>query len=402
MILACWPVMDLQVAIEPLGYALLVTVSTLWSVLGVLALARVRLRKRDPHAGHDRHERVSVLKPLCGVDQALHENLRSFFEQDHPNYELVFGIQDPSDPALGVARALKLQYPQVPCCIVVHEGRGMNPKVTNLRAMLTAVQSDLVAISDSNIRVSRSWLRELCGELAEPGTGLVFNPIAGVGELSLGGTLENLQLNSLVAAGTAVPTELFHHPAVIGKSLLLRLSVFEGLGGFESLACVLAEDYVMGRMFGAAGYRVRMAQQPVGNVSQRTSLRALMLRQLRWCMLRVRLQPLAYALEPLTSPFAVALLAPALGVALPPMLLWAALLVSVRDACLWWLLRGPTGLWRALPLAPLRDLLACVAWALAPWLRHVSWRGHRLRLSSGTRLYTERPLPQHGLLTVES
>ena len=86
-------------------YPVAAGVSTLWSVLAVVALARVRRRRSSVTATSSR-ERVSVLKPLCGVDPSLEVNLRSFFAQDHSDYELVFGVQDPSDAALAIARKL--------------------------------------------------------------------------------------------------------------------------------------------------------------------------------------------------------------------------------------------------------------------------------------------------------
>jgi ceramide glucosyltransferase len=301
-----------------------------------------------------------------------------------------------------VARTLKAEHPAVACRIVVHDGRGTNPKVANLRAMLAGVRHDLVVVSDSNVAVDPEWLGELVAELEHEDAGLVFNPIAGVGERTLGATLENLQLCGPVSAGMALPTELFGHPTVVGKSMLFRRSVFERLGGFESVANVLAEDYVMGRMFSAAGYAVRLARRPVRSVSQSTSVRAFFARQVRWAMMRARLQPLLYSLEPLTSPLQCALLATLFGIAPGRLILPALLATLLRDALLFSALRGPRGLLRALPVLPLRELLMLGAWASAPFHKHVRWRGHRLRLSAGTRLYAEQPIAPPKLLRIES
>jgi ceramide glucosyltransferase len=237
--------------------------------------------------------------------------------------------------------------------------------------------------------------------MAQPGVGLVFNLIAGVGERTLGATLENLELNGPIAAGMAVPTELLDHPAVVGKSMLFRRSAFDRLGGFESVASVLAEDYVIGRAFRAAGHAVRLAPTPVCNVSQTTAVRTFFARQLRWAMLRLRLQPFAYLLEPLTRPMLVALCAPLAGLPLGPALVVGFSLTLMRDGAIWWLLRGPVGMLPAMLLLPLRDALMLAAWLGAPWFRHVRWRGRRLRLSAGTRLYAERPLLAQTLLRIE-
>jgi hypothetical protein len=110
--------------------------------------------------------------------------------------------------------------------------------------------------------------------------------------------------------------------------------------------------------------------------------------------MRFRIKPLTYPLELLSIPLAVALLAPLIGVSGPWPLIWALALGMGRDAIQWLRLRGPMGLLRALPLSPLKDLMLIFVWAAAPFMRHVSWRSNRVRVSAGTRLYTESPMNQ--------
>lgn len=371
----------------PLLYLAVAAVSTLWALGGLLAVWRVTRRVAPPALAPTA---VSVLKPLCGVDPDLERNLEGFFVQDHPDFELVFGAQG-ADPALDLVRRLRDRHPTVPCRIVVHDGgRGLNPKVGNLRAMLTAARHDVVLISDSNIAAPPDYLRRMADELAEPGVGLVTSLFAGAGERNLGATLESLHLNGAIAGGIALPAESFDLPVAVGKSMMFRASALARLGGLESVAHVLAEDYVIGRMFDAAGYRVRLASQPVRNVVGTTTVGAFVRRHVRWGMIRVRLVPLAFLAEPATIPLAVALAAPLFGVALLPALAWAAAITIVRDAGQWVALRGPAGLGRALPLFPLRDALVLLAWVLAPLRRHVKWRGARVLVSAGTRLFAER------------
>src|SRR4051794_21122847 len=140
--------------VQPVLGALLVLITTIWVVMGPLVLWRVRRRARAViHAGND-SEAVSVLKPVAGIDDGLENNLRTFFEQDYPRYEIVFGVQGEEDPALDLVRRLMREHPGVDARVVVHDGGcGINPKVSNLRAMLTAARHDLMVVSDSNIRV---------------------------------------------------------------------------------------------------------------------------------------------------------------------------------------------------------------------------------------------------------
>jgi ceramide glucosyltransferase len=342
--------------------------------------------RRGARARVDAAPPVSVLKPLCGADDALEANLETFFRQRYPRFELVFGVVG-DDPAAAVVRRLLARHPEVPARLVVHDGRrGLNPKVANLRGILAAGAHDLVVISDSNIAVAPDYLAEMVAQMG-PGVGIVTSLFAGVGERSFGATLENLHLNGPIAASVAASQAFAGHAVVVGKSVLFRRSLFEELGGMESLATVLAEDYVMGRMFKEAGYRVRLSPHVIQNVVADASVRRFLDRQMRWGLLRSRLKPLWYPFEPLLSPLAVAILAALLGMDGPEPFFWAGALTLFRDAACWIRLRGVGGLAQAAPLGLLKDALALCASAAAPFRRSVAWRGTRLRVSAGTRLY---------------
>jgi ceramide glucosyltransferase len=298
----------------------------------------------------------------------------------------VFGIQNPNDPAVAIVGALRQRYPDVCCKLVLHEGGGgINPKVDNLLGMLPFAEHDLLLVSDSNVRAPRHYLGEMVDTLLErERTGLVTNLFAGTGENTLGASLENVQLNGFCAAGAALPTTL-GDALVVGKSMLLSRSVFEKLGGFARVANVLAEDFVIGKMFQHAGFKVRIAPTVLENVTASMSIRAFMQRHLRWSMLRWRLRPLAALLEPITSPLALLPLAiVALGTA---GVTWALCMLALRDVGGWIALRGFKRAWLAALLSPLRELCMLIVWVRAPFKRHVVWRGHRVRLGAGTLLF---------------
>jgi len=195
-----------------------------------------------------------------------------------------------------------------------------------------------------------------------------------------------VQLNGAVAGGIASSEILSGgHALLVGKSMMFRRSQFERLGGMESLASVLAEDYVMGRMFNEAGFEVRVCADAVRNVSVQTSLKGFLARQLRWSLLRSKIKPLAYPFEILINPSAVAGLALLAGAG-PWVLAWALLLTLARDGAQWLRLRGPSGIAAVLLGVP-KDLLMLAVWAVAPFLSTIEWRGHKLRVSAGTRVY---------------
>jgi ceramide glucosyltransferase len=358
--------------------------ATLW-ILGGLAALWLTTRRKAELAAKPRA--VSVLKPLCGKDAELERNLESFFEQDQPELELVFGVVDANDPALAVVEQVRARYPRVPCQVVVHDGAGaLNPKVNNLVGLLPRARHDLLLISDSNVRAPRHYVREMASLYDERGAGVVTNLFAGAGENSFGSALESVELAGFVAAGVAMPT-LLGDPLLVGKSVLFSRERLEQLGGLERLSDVLAEDFVLGKTFAHAGEKLVLAPTVLSNVTANLSLRAALARRLRWSMLRFRLRPTAVALEPLTNPIA---LIPLGWLVLGPWALaWAALVICLRDAGGWWLLRGAHRLWLPLLLGVPRDLFSLAIWAIAPLKHHVSWRGRRFRLGAGTLLYSE-------------
>jgi ceramide glucosyltransferase len=371
----------------------LLAVTTTWTVLGLVGL--VRTTRRSPRRPDS--SSVSVLKPLSGADEDLEANLESFFVQDHPSYELVFGVQDPHDPAVPIVRRLIAAHPEIKAKLVLHSGtRANNPKIANLGGMLPHARGELILISDSNIRAPSGYLSDLVRTMGpvEDRVGLVSNLFAGTGEETLGAAIESVQINGFIASGVVTPAML-GSPVVVGKSMLMRRSVFARIGGLSSVADVLAEDYVIGKMFQHAGWRVVLAPTVLENVNRRATVSTFWKRHLRWSMLRIRLEPVAFALEPLASP--LAMLPIALATFGPWAVAWALGIIVLRDVAGWIRLRGLERVWLPVVLAPVREVLILAIWASTPFRKHVSWRGHRVRLGAGTRAYAPDPASEESL-----
>jgi hypothetical protein len=243
---------------HPAIAATLVAACSLWNAAGLVALLSAT-RTRTLADARARPAAVTVLKPLNGADTGLRANLESFFAQDHPEFELIFGVTNPHDSALRIVAELRADFPNVNVQVIVHEGgSALNPKVNNLLGMLPYATHDLVLISDSNVHAPGHYVSELARFHASTRAGIVTNLFAGTAENTLGSALENVQLNGFCAAGSALPT-LSGDAAVIGKSTLFSRAALERLGGLSRLACVLAEDFILGKMFENAGLRVVFA-----------------------------------------------------------------------------------------------------------------------------------------------
>lgn len=369
---------------------LLLAAGSLGATFTLQWAARTKLKLRAARRRRTYHPPISVLKPLCGVDEALYENLVSFARQRYPEFELVFGIADPSDPALAIVQRVRAEYPGVPIRTVVHgeEDPVANPKVISLLHAMRIARYEYVLVSDSNVRVEPDYLEQLGAEMADPGVGLVSNSIVAHGGRSLGAKCENLHLNTFVFGGVCI-ADLGDRPCVVGKSMLMRRSELAELGGFESMRDILAEDYVLGQRYHEAGYRVVLSCHAINTVNNDLTLGRFLARHMRWAQLRrwcalgpYCSEPLLYAAPWLTAPLLVQESISSSG--------WvyaAAMLLRIGSDGV--LARRVTGSWPsfgALLLIPMKDTLLLGVWAIALCRRNVYWRGHRLRIGPGTRL----------------
>jgi ceramide glucosyltransferase len=334
---------------------------------------------------------ITVLKPLCGVDEGLYENLLSIVRQRYSAFEVVFGVVDARDPALPVVHRLMREHPEVPMRLLVRpaSANAANPKIANLLNMLQAASHEHILISDSNVRVSPEYLNELASHVAEPGVGLVSNLIVGGGDESLGARLENLHFNTFIA-GSVCMGDFVGRACVIGKSMLMRRSELDALGGLASMRDVLAEDYVLGERYAEAGHRVVLCKHAVLAHNQHLPLRRFVSRHLRWAQLRRWAALDAFLCEPLlyASPL---LVAPALyaGTGATGTAALCALLVTLRvgsDALLARAIAGRMPSLSALVLIPAKDFVLLAIWCVALWKRRVEWRGTHLAIGAGTRV----------------
>ncbi len=337
---------------------------------------------------------VSVLKPLKGVDDGLYENLAALARQDYPAFEILFCAEDADDPALEIAYQVSRDFPGVP--IRVLSGAvddGLNPKVRILRRLLPVCRHEWILVSDSNVRPGPEYLRSLVACQEETGAALVHSVLGAMGERSLGARLENLQMNGWVAASIAF-CDAGEHPCVIGKSMLMTRSGLRGVGGLEVVKDILAEDYVLGSLFHAQGQVVALSPYVLDVVSGARDLGVFFNRHVRWGQMRRRIAPAFYLGELLVNP--LPFFAGLAVIGGPEFAALAALGMALK-----WSLEAiaytrltPQSSKASLLLLPLKDLLMPLIWAAGGLRTQVSWRGNRMRVGAGSRLY---PLGSEGL-----
>src|ERR1700678_3443508 len=91
---------------------------------------------------------VSILKPLKGTDPEIYESFRSYCLQDYPEYEIIFGVNDPNDPAIDSVRELQREFPDRRIQLLVSSNiLGANVKVSNLAQMLAEAHYDYLIVN---------------------------------------------------------------------------------------------------------------------------------------------------------------------------------------------------------------------------------------------------------------
>lgn len=365
------------------------------AVVGVLALAVMLVltvwHVRRPGLVPAESPGISVLKPLCGADDDLAANIASFADLPYGGeYEVILGVRSPEDTAWPVAEAAVRRWPHRMRLVRQEREVGLNPKVNQLVGMAQAARHDLLVISDSNIRVPDAYLADIAAHLSRPNVRCVTHPIGGAGQRTLGAFLDNLHLASTVATGMVAAGRLGRRPLVVGKSMALWRQDLELLGGFESVANVLAEDHALGnRIRRELRAGVAVSSLPVWNIAVEKSVGHFFRRYLRWSVIhRTAISFPTYLAESLLNPIPLAVI----GYALRPTpgaattLALCAVLKPTLDAVAFSRLRRELFSWRAFGVVWVKDLLLFVTWVHGLFARTVVWRGNRLRVHSGSRL----------------
>jgi ceramide glucosyltransferase len=371
--------------------------SLVFYFLSALALASFlgdRRRKRKQAALAERElPPVSILKPLKGADPEIWESFCSHCEQDYPEFQLIFGVSDPADPAIELVRKLQAKYPHRQIELIVCERvLGTNIKVSNLAQMLAAARYEILLVNDSDIRVPADYLRQVVAPLGDDSVGLVTCLYRGVASATLGSRLEALGIGTDFVPGVLSARFLergLHFG--LGSTLGFRRRDLEAIGGFEALWDYLADDYELGRRIAASGKRVELSAATVTTFLPAYTLVEFFRHQLRWSRTIRDARRWGYA-----------------GLIFTFGLPWALLTLLAADGARWaWLLFALTlaarlgvgfaaaevvlrdrpmfrnGSFRNILLILLRDAIAPLVWAASFMGNSIHWRGGVFDLKEG-------------------
>lgn len=346
--------------------------------------------RRGPASIADFTPPVSTLKPLRGADPHAYECFRSHCLQQYPDYEIIFGVSDPQDPAIALVERLKGEFPQHAIQLVhCPHMLGPNIKVSNLVQMLPVARYDYLLVNDGDIRVPPDYLRRIMAPLHDAQVGLSTALYRGLPGRTVWSKLEALSITDFVGSVLIAHSFKPRFRYAFGSTLAMSRRALEAAGGFERLADYLADDHQLGENISAAGYRVILSDLVVETTLPDYNFRDFWAHQLRWARTVRDASPRGY--------FGMVL---ALGVE------WAllALIISGGAGWAWGLVitaavlrilavlvaalpvSQDRSIWRRLWLVPLRIAQGTAVWAAAFLSNTVVWRGQGFRLRHG-KLY---------------
>jgi ceramide glucosyltransferase len=348
----------------------------------LLATLSVRRFAHRPSLAESARPAASVLKPLCGEDPGLFENLLSFADQRYPAFEIVCGVQDPADPAIAVVERLRRERPSVPTGLAIDaRGHGSNLKVGNLINMLPLAHYDLLVMVDSDMRVAPDFLATVAAELAGPEVGLVTSLYRGrPADGGLWSRLAAAHINHGFLPQAVVGERVRPGEGCFGASIAMTRTTLAAIGGLPAFADTLGEDNALGAAVRRLGKRVAVSSVLIDDWLSEPSLGALWRHELRWALTIRGIAPWGYLGSAITHPVALALVAVPVGGAGILPLAGLAVALLARFAMVRAIDRAlglpATPAW----LVPVRDLLSFGVFVASFCTRTVAWRNRRFRV----------------------
>jgi ceramide glucosyltransferase len=325
---------------------------------------------------------ISILKPLCGQDDLLEDNLRSFFTQDYPAYEILFAVDRMDDPAVAIVDKVRGEFPQGPRVHLIETGDPTVPnrKAHSLGRLVPGAQHSILVMSDSDVYVPPDLLRRVAAELQNPAVAVVTCPYRAVPGRGFWSRLEAIGMNTEFLAGVLVAWLVGEMNFALGPTLAARREVIIAMGGFSDLGHYLAEDFEIGNRAPRLGYRVVLSSCVIEHRIGSQTLKSNLQHRLRWARSTRRSRPVGYWGQIFTNPLPLALL---LWLAVPKLWPVAAVTVLFRALAAWstagWVLHDPLTR-RRWWLIPIQDLMSALVWLLGFFGNTINWRGRRYKL----------------------
>jgi ceramide glucosyltransferase len=324
---------------------------------------------------------VSLLKPVHGADFGSYENFASFCQQDYPDYEILFAVNDEYDPAGSLIQRLIREFPQRRIRLLLGaEPLGANRKVSKLARLAAEARHEILAVSDGDVRVGPNYLREVVAPFQEAQTGLVTSFYRGIAEPNFGAELEAIGASSDFFAGVLMARWTEGMSFALGASMVTTKKWLAAIGGFETLADMHSDDYQLGHRIAKAGGRVLLSREPVWTMYPAQTARGFWDHQVRWARTVRHCRPFSYLGLIFTHglPWAImgSLLAPTTFMTASFLLAYVVLRCMMAWTVGVWGI-GDEVLRRRFFLVPVRDAIHFAVWLASFASNRIMWGGQQ-------------------------
>jgi ceramide glucosyltransferase len=325
---------------------------------------------------------VSLIKPVCGIEKNLYENLSTACRQTYPHYEVIFSVQDSNDPALPLLARIRDENSSVPVRIVVDGARaGPNGRLSNILNATGHATGQVLVYSDSDMHLESAYLNRIVAPLADPRIGVACTLYRAQGADNLFEALELLSLNTDFVPAMVFATETGAALACPGASQAIRRETLTHIGGLAPMAYTLVEDLELGRAVVAAGLKVAFAEHVAVTGVDLPRASDWWRHQVYWEQNTRVANPVGYFFTWLVRGIPFAGLYVLTGGAAGWLVLAATLAVRLCTTVVTSSLLGDREGIRRSWLLPLRDTAGLFVWVASFIGRKVHWRGRVFVLS---------------------
>jgi ceramide glucosyltransferase len=340
---------------------------------------------------------VSIIKPVAGAADTALENALSFCDQDYPSYEVVFCSSRAGAHPSPLLKALQGRFPNRDIrWVTVDENKGPNYKVGNLVGAVREARNAILVISDSDMRVDSTYLRQVLTDFMQENVGLVTCLYRGVRIPNLFTALQALFIQTDFVPNVLLGHRLEGISYSFGATICTTKEILAGFGGLELLLPYLADDYQIGNRVHKKGYAVRLSPYLVDDVSRIASFREYFLHHLRWAITQRVCRPFGYFASGITYSVALAFLFLIGDWFSPPALTLFLCVCTARILTAAYLNRTAIqndAITRYLWLIPGKDLLNFAIWVLSLFVNTVYWQGRTFRVRRGGQMVERQTRP---------
>jgi ceramide glucosyltransferase len=362
---------------------LLLAIAAAAALYQVVALVATLSHRHRTPAWKPASRPVSILKPIHGRHPGFYDAIRTHALLEYPEFEILFGLDRPDDPARADIERLIHEFPAVRIRLVLCSTGAPNAKVGSLIDLAREASHPVLIVNDSDISVPVNYLDGVTSPLTDAGIGLVTCLYRAEAD-DWPSSFEALAISTEFAPSTLVAPFFGVSEFGLGSTLAFRASDLERIGGFQTIQDYLADDYQLGCRLHSLGLRNVISQVVVSTRLAAGSWRGAWDHQVRWARTIRLSRGGGYLGLPVTFASLWCLIAAMAGL-WPAALLLLAIRMAMALTC-GGVVLGSASVWRYCYAIPVRDLWGVAVWAAGLFGDTVVWSGQRLRLNREGRI----------------